>query len=147
MASRKQGGRPQNDAEAVFDRLFGHTEGWKAGVAAATEAAVVAEEVYALRQRHGLTQAELAARCGSSQPAIARLENAEYRGHSISVLRRIAAAVGERVCVRFMADPIAVATTTPTGSPAPAAPSAACPAPTRPTPRPTSRTRAPHASR
>ena len=68
MASRKQGGRPQNDAEAVFDRLFGHTEGWKAGVAAAT-----------------------------------------------------AAAVGERVCVRFMADPIAVATTTPTGSPSPAA--------------------------
>jgi len=103
MASRKQIDEPRNDAEAVFDRLFGDTEGWDERLAAATDAVLLAEEVYALRERHGLSQRALAKLIDSSQSAIARLEDASYRGHSISVLRRIAAAVGEQVVVRFMA--------------------------------------------
>ena len=83
--------------------MFGETEGWNERVAAATESAIIAEEVYALRERHGLTQAALAALIDSSQSAVARLENATYHGHSISALRRIAAAVGDQVVVRFMA--------------------------------------------
>ena len=94
---------PRNDAEDVFDRLFGDSEGWDERVAAATDAVLLAEEVYALRERHGLSQRALAKLINSSQSAIARLEDATYRGHSISVLRRIAAAVGEQVIVRFMA--------------------------------------------
>ena len=103
MASRKKTDTTRNDALAVLTQMFGETEGWDERVAAATDAALIAEEVYALRERHGLTQAELAALIDSTQPAVARLENATYQGHSISVLRRIAAAVGEQVVVRFMA--------------------------------------------
>lgn len=103
MASRKTPDATRNDALAVLTQMFGETEGWDERVAAATEAALIAEEVYALRERHGLTQAALAALIDSSQSAVARLENATYHGHSISVLRRIAAAVGEQVVVRFMA--------------------------------------------
>ena len=42
----------------------------------------------------GLTQAELAKKVGTTQSAIARLEDAEYAGHSPAVLERIAAACG-----------------------------------------------------
>lgn len=103
MAVRKRSTRSGNDAEAVFTRIFGDTEGWDERVAAATDAAMIAEEIQALRERHGLSQAALAKRVGTSQSAIARLEDARYRGHSMPVLRRIAAAVGERVEVRFTA--------------------------------------------
>ena len=68
-----------------------------------TAAAEIAEEVYALRERHGLTQLGLATLIGSSQFAVARMEASEYRGHSMAVLRRMAAAVGEQVSFKFIA--------------------------------------------
>lgn len=105
MASRKQIDEPRNDAEAVFDRLFGDTEGWEERVAAATSSILLAEQIYALRERHGLSQRDLAKLIDSSQSAIARMEDAKYTGHSISVLSRIAAAVGEQVVVQFIAPP------------------------------------------
>ena len=43
-----------------------------------------------LRKAHKLTQAELARRAGTSQPAIARLESGTYRNLSLSFLRRVA---------------------------------------------------------
>jgi transcriptional regulator with XRE-family HTH domain len=57
--------------------------------------------VYALRTAAGLTQAGLAKRVGTTASAISRLEDAQYRGHSMAMLRRIAAAVGMKVVVRF----------------------------------------------
>ena len=71
-------------------------------LATATDAALLAEEVHALREPHGLSQRALAKLIDSSQSAIGRLEDATYCGHSIPVLRRIAAALGEQVVVRFM---------------------------------------------
>lgn len=53
----------------------------------------IAMEVIALRQKHNLTQKELAERVGTSQPAIARLESGNYRNLSLSFLRRIAEAL------------------------------------------------------
>lgn len=102
MASRKKHEPPRNDALTVLTRKFGDAAGWAQDVAKATAAAELAEEVYALRERHGLTQLALARLIDSSQSAIARMEDATYAGHSISVLRRIAAAVGEQVSVRFV---------------------------------------------
>lgn len=103
MPSRKKPEPARNDALAVLARKFGNAAGWEQDVANATAAAELAEEVYALRQRHGLTQHALAQLINSSQSAVARMEAATYAGHSISVLRRMAAAVGERVSVRFVA--------------------------------------------
>jgi transcriptional regulator with XRE-family HTH domain len=57
--------------------------------------------VYALRTAAGLTQAELAKRVGTTASAISRLEDADYTGHSMAMLRRIAEAVGMKVVVRF----------------------------------------------
>jgi ribosome-binding protein aMBF1 (putative translation factor) len=47
-----------------------------------------------MREDAGFTQAELARKVDTTQSAIARLEDAEYTGHSLAMLERIAAACG-----------------------------------------------------
>jgi ribosome-binding protein aMBF1 (putative translation factor) len=47
-----------------------------------------------MREGAGLTQSELARKVGTTQSAIARLEDAEYVGHSLTMLERIATACG-----------------------------------------------------
>jgi len=62
----------------------------------------VARKLYELRTRAGLTQRQLAKLVGTSPSAICRLEDADYEGHSLSMLRRIAAALSQRVEIRFV---------------------------------------------
>lgn len=62
----------------------------------------VARSIYDLRTRAGITQTELAKRVGTSPSVISRLEDANYRGHSLTMLQRIAAALDKRVEVRFV---------------------------------------------
>lgn len=47
-----------------------------------------------MREDAGLTQSELARKVGTTQSVIARLEDAEYAGHSLTMLERIATACG-----------------------------------------------------
>lgn len=47
-----------------------------------------------MREDARFTQTELAKRVGTTQSVIARLEDAEYAGHSLTMLERIAAACG-----------------------------------------------------
>ena len=47
-----------------------------------------------MREDASLTQAELARKVGTTQSVIARLEDAEYTGHSLAMLERIAAVCG-----------------------------------------------------
>lgn len=44
----------------------------------------------------------LAELAGTDQAVISRLEEADYEGHTMSMLRRIAKALGKRVEVRFV---------------------------------------------
>ena len=53
----------------------------------------IACRIYDLRTKAGLSQRALAKRIGTSAANICRLENADYQGHSLSMLRRIAAAL------------------------------------------------------
>jgi DNA-binding XRE family transcriptional regulator len=62
----------------------------------------IARKIYDLRIEAGLTQQELAIRVGTSKSAICRLEDADYEGHSLSMLKRIAEALDKRVEIRFM---------------------------------------------
>ncbi len=62
----------------------------------------VARKVYDLRKKAGLTQQELAEKVGTKASVISRLEDADYQGHSLSMLRRIAEALGKRVEIRFV---------------------------------------------
>jgi len=62
----------------------------------------VAQKIFQLRHDAGLSQAELARRVGTTQSVISRLEDADYEGHSLAMLKRIAAAVERRVEIRFV---------------------------------------------
>jgi transcriptional regulator with XRE-family HTH domain len=64
--------------------------------------ASIAQEIYAMRKGAGLTQAELAERANTHQSVIARLEDADYDGHSLAMLNRIAAALDKRVEIKFV---------------------------------------------
>jgi len=61
----------------------------------------VARLIYQARTKAGLTQAQLAGLLGTQQPAIARLEDADYEGHSLSMLERIGQVLHRRLEVRF----------------------------------------------
>lgn len=63
----------------------------------------IARKIYDLRTRAKLSQAELARKVGTTQSVISRLEDADYDGHSLAMLRRIAGAVERRVEIRFPA--------------------------------------------
>lgn len=71
-------------------------------VAEETMNARVARLIYEARTQAGLTQQQLADLIGTQQPVIARLEDADYEGHSLSMLNRIAAALDLRVDVRLV---------------------------------------------
>ena len=62
----------------------------------------VAHKIFELRQSFGLSQVELARRVGTTQSVISRLEDADYEGHSLAMLNRIAAAVERRVDIHFL---------------------------------------------
>lgn len=64
--------------------------------------AEVARQVYELRTKAKLTQKELADRVGTTASVISRLEDDDYQGHSLAMLRRIAAALNKRVEIRFV---------------------------------------------
>ena len=70
-------------------------------LAEARESFQVALALLHMRQRAGLSQRELAKRVGTTASVICRLESANYEGHSLALLRRIARALGHDVEVRF----------------------------------------------
>ncbi|MFN3649387.1 MAG: helix-turn-helix transcriptional regulator [Armatimonadota bacterium] len=59
------------------------------------------QALQSLRKEAGLSQRDLAERVGTTQSVISQLEDAEYEGHSLTMLRRIASALGRRVVVSF----------------------------------------------
>ena len=64
--------------------------------------AEVAQKIFDLRDQAGLTQRDLARLVGTTASVICRLEDADYDGHSLAMLRRIAAALDRRVEIRFV---------------------------------------------
>jgi transcriptional regulator with XRE-family HTH domain len=78
--------------ERLRQRLAGAEEGWLF--------AQIAGQVAERRQQLGLSQAELARRCGTTQSAIARLEGGG-RPPRIDTLLRIADALGSDLVVEL----------------------------------------------
>ncbi len=59
----------------------------------------VARMIYDLRTKANLNQKELAELVGTTQSVISRLEDADYDGHSLSMLERIASHLGQQIRV------------------------------------------------
>ena len=65
----------------------------------AGEAWDVSLQIARLREEAGLSQKDLAIRIDTTQQQVSRLESPAYEGHSLSMLRRVAAALNLRVRV------------------------------------------------
>ena len=61
----------------------------------------VRQELIALREASGLTQAQLAERLGVHQPLISKLEGGGTKDVKLSTLVKVAAALGARVRITF----------------------------------------------
>ena len=64
--------------------------------------AEIARKIYDLRTKAGLSQRELAKRVGTSASAICRLEDADYEGHSLSMLKHIDEGLDKRFEIHFV---------------------------------------------
>lgn len=65
--------------------------------------AEVAQLIYDLRKNAGLTQKELAELIDTTQSVVSRLEDADYDGHSLSMLHRVAEALKQKLTVEMTA--------------------------------------------
>jgi predicted transcriptional regulator len=62
----------------------------------------IARTIVEMRQKRGISQAELAKRAKTTQPVIARLEKgSDARVPSLDLLNRVAHAMGQKVSIRF----------------------------------------------
>ncbi len=95
--------KPTTDAVEILHRRYyeGNPERLAELEKARAEDAV-ARKIYELRTEAGLSQRKLAQLVGTTASVICRLEDADYEGHSLSMLNRIAAAVGKRVKITFV---------------------------------------------
>ena len=92
-----------SDGLAILDRR--HFHGRPARLRALAEAELntqIAQEIYALRIKAGLTQKQLARLVGTTDSVISRLEDADYTGHSLKTLQRISAALNRRLEIHFV---------------------------------------------
>ena len=88
-----------SDAIKIIEKKTLTDPGLEVMVAEASINAEVAQLIYEARTKAGLTQKQLAELVGTKQPVIARLEDADYEGHSLSMLQKIARALNQRVVI------------------------------------------------
>jgi DNA-binding XRE family transcriptional regulator len=99
--AKKRG--PTTDAVEILHRRY--YEGRPERIAGLEEARAnddIARKICELRTKAGLTQKELAKLVGTTPSVICRLEDADYEGHSMAMLRRIASALDKQVEIRFV---------------------------------------------
>src|SRR5262245_34905889 len=88
--------------EILHQRYFEGKPKRLAELEEARENALIARAIYKLRTRARLSQRDLAELVGTSTSVICRLEDDDYEGHSLTMLRRIAKALNRRLDVRFL---------------------------------------------
>jgi ribosome-binding protein aMBF1 (putative translation factor) len=105
MKRNNRGKSKTRDAVNILDRMIKNDASAQAQAAEAELNARVAQLIYDVRNRAKLTQAQLADLIGTTQSVISRLEDADYEGHSLSMLQRIATALHARLEIRFASSP------------------------------------------
>ena len=89
------------DAIKIIDKMTRTDPQLEAMVAVSAINGEVAQLIYEARTKAGLTQKQLAELIGTKQPVIARLEDADYEGHSLSMLQKIAHALNQLVVIHL----------------------------------------------
>ena len=86
----------------LHDRYIGDDAGRRASLEKERISAQMARTIYQMRAEAGLTQNQLAKLVNTTQSVISRLEDADYEGHSLSMVNRIAQALGRRFTVHLV---------------------------------------------
>lgn len=94
--------RRTKDAIEILNRITGDNGPLRKTIEQARVNLEVAQMIYDARTDAGLSQRQLADMIGSKQPVIARLEDADYEGHSLTMLQRIAEALDQTLELRFV---------------------------------------------
>ena len=94
--------KTDNAVKILHDRYIGDDEKRKASLEEERLNAQVARTIHQMRMESGLTQKQLANLIGTTQSVISRLEDADYEGHSLSMVSRIAEALGREVRVELV---------------------------------------------
>jgi transcriptional regulator with XRE-family HTH domain len=98
--------RKTTDAVRILHRRYiGEDVQRQASLEQERMSAEVARTIYELREHAGLSQKELAERVETTQSVISRLEDADYEGHSLSMLNRIAKALNQQITVVVRPNP------------------------------------------
>src|SRR6266850_7397678 len=98
MSKRKR--HRTSDALKLLDQLTGNDARITELIEQERANLDVARKIYELRTRARLSQARLARKVGTTQSVISRLEDADYQGHSVAMLQRIATALEQRLQIR-----------------------------------------------
>ena len=94
--------KTSNAVRILHHRYVGEDVQRKASLEQERVNAEIARTICELREQAGLSQKELADRVDTTQSVISRLEDADYEGHSLAMLRRIGTALNQRVEIRFV---------------------------------------------
>ena len=95
--------KPASDAvETLHRRFYEGKSGRLKNLREARANEEIARKIHQLRTAAALTQTQLAKLIGTTASVICRLEDADYEGHSLAMLRRIAGALNQRVEIRFV---------------------------------------------
>ncbi len=90
--------KPTSDAvEILHRRFFEGKPGRLKNLEEARANDEIARKICELRTAAGLTQTQLGKLIGTTASVICRLEDADYEGHSLAMLRRIGVALNQRV--------------------------------------------------
>src|SRR5438477_1309344 len=97
----KKNARTNWATAVLFDRFYRGRPQRIAQLKRTRQELALGRTIRALREARGLSQAQLARALGTHGPAISRIEDADYDGHSLRILRKIAEYFDQHLVVSF----------------------------------------------
>ena len=97
----KRKAKMSSATRVLFDRFYRGKPERIAQLKRTRQELALGRKIRELRENRGLSQAQLARALGTQAPAISRIEDADYDGHSLRILRKIADYFDQHLVVSF----------------------------------------------
>ena len=94
--------RKKDDLDRTIEKALKRDPSLAEGLEKADQAWDIAFQVYDLRKKANLTQAQLARLVGTKQSNIARLESADYTSYTLNTLEKITKALKARLEIKIL---------------------------------------------